>query len=92
MARTSNALDALRRKFVYPGEDHYRRETDDQENEYQGAGPFGHRQEGREDVGDLQQQPGGDHIQDRHLGHVAAFELGDERHMRSERLPSLARS
>ncbi len=75
-------LDALRRQLERPGEYQRDREPDCQEQENQLAGPLGQRQHRHDHVGDLQDQPADDDVQDRNAIHVTPLEFGEKGHGR----------
>jgi hypothetical protein len=69
------ALDALRRDFVGPGEEHHHRETQRQQQHDGLHDPTGCTDVLQHEVGDLGQQPAGNDIANRHTEDVSALEL-----------------
>ena len=72
--------DPFRRDLVQPGKEQRKREADQEQHEDEFQPPGRHLEHLEQQLGDLQQHPRGDGVQDRRLDHLAAPEFGEETH------------
>ena len=74
------APDPFRGDLVHPGQEQRKREADQEQHEDEFQPPGRHLEHLEQQLGDLQQHPRGDGVQDRRLDHLAAPEFGEETH------------